>query len=180
MIRRPPRATLFPTRRSSDLHTHMEGAKATEAGKKKKVVKRDAAGKRIYDPSRRTPKERRAAFHKLLQERKKKRKQRTKTIVCTVNIHKRVHGLGFKRRAPRAVKKIKEFAHKVMNTRDVRLDQGLNKFVWSKGIKNVPLRVRVKLEKRKNEGEDRRNGRYHTLVTHVPVASFKGLETQRE
>lgn len=68
------------------------------------------------------------------------------TRVYTVNLHKRLHGITFKKRAPRAVKEIKKFAHKMMGTEDVRVDTTLNKFLWSKGVRNVPYRVRVRNE----------------------------------
>lgn len=53
----------------------------------------------------------------------------------TVNLHKRLHGVGFKKRAPRAIKEIKKFAVKQMGTPDVRIEARLNKYLWSKGIK---------------------------------------------
>lgn len=95
----------------------------------------------------------------------------------TINIHKRIHGKGFKKRAPRAIKEIKKFAFKQMGTSDVRVDTRLNKFIWSKGIRNVPFRVRVRLSRKRNEDEDSPNKLY-TLVTYVNVASFKGLQTE--
>eukprot|EP00794_Sanderia_malayensis_P006976 gene6976-7761_t len=95
----------------------------------------------------------------------------------TIHMHKRIHGVGFKKRAPRAVKEIKKFAEKMMGTPDVRIDTGLNKHVWSKGIRNVPFRVRVRLSRRRNEDEDSAHKLY-TLVTHVRVDSFKGLQTK--
>jgi large subunit ribosomal protein L31e len=55
----------------------------------------------------------------------------------TINLHKRLHGVGFKKRAPRAVKEIRKFAEKQMGTPDVRVDTRLNKQVWSKGIRYV-------------------------------------------
>lgn len=55
----------------------------------------------------------------------------------TINLHKRLHGVGFKKRAPRAIKEIKKFAIKHMGTPDVRIDTHLNKQVWSKGIRLV-------------------------------------------
>ncbi|XP_065885263.1 large ribosomal subunit protein eL31-like [Dysidea avara] len=109
-----------------------------------------------------------------------KRKSALKEVVTreyTVNLHKRIHGIGFKRRAPRAIKAIKQFAEKQMGTPDVRIDTKLNKAVWTKGIRNVPYRIRVKLSRRRNEDEESVHKLY-TLVTHVPVASFKGLETK--
>merc|ERR1719348_1003449 len=65
----------------------------------------------------------------------------------------------------------------MMNTSDVRVDTSLNKAVWSHGIKNVPRRVRVRLARKRNEDEDSANKLY-TLVTHVSVDSFKGLQTE--
>jgi large subunit ribosomal protein L31e len=42
---------------------------------------------------------------------------------------------------------------------------------------NVPFRVRVRLARLRNEDEDSANKLY-TLVTHVNVATFKGLQTE--
>lgn len=53
----------------------------------------------------------------------------------TVNLHKRLHGIGFKKRAPRAIKEIRKFAELQMGTPDVRIDTRLNKQLWSKGIR---------------------------------------------
>ncbi|XP_053563614.1 60S ribosomal protein L31 isoform X2 [Bombina bombina] len=94
----------------------------------------------------------------------------------TINVHKRIHGIGFKRRAPRALKEIRKFAMKEMRTPDVRIDTRLNKAVWAKGIRNVPFRIRVRLSRKRNEDEDSPNKLY-TLVTYVPVTTFKGLQT---
>ncbi|KYO41412.1 60S ribosomal protein L31 [Alligator mississippiensis] len=94
----------------------------------------------------------------------------------TINVHKRIHGIGFKKRAPRALKEIRKFAMKEMGTPDVRIDTRLNKAVWAKGIRNVPYRIRVRLSRKRNEDEDSPNKLY-TLVTYVPVTTFKGLQT---
>lgn len=95
----------------------------------------------------------------------------------TVHLHKRLHGVGFKRKAPRAVKEVRKFAEKQMGTVDVRIDTRLNKFLWSKGIRNVPYRVRVRLARKRNEDEDSPNKLY-TLVTFVNVDTFKNLQTE--
>ncbi|XP_070301960.1 large ribosomal subunit protein eL31-like [Salvelinus sp. IW2-2015] len=108
----------------------------------------------------------------------------------TINIHKRswsspAAGLdqkvpslyrSFKRRAPRALKEIRKFAMKEMGTPDVRIDTRLNKAVGTKGVKNVPYRMRVRLSRKRNEDEDSPNKLY-TLVTYVPVTTYKGLQT---
>ncbi|VDN51472.1 unnamed protein product [Dracunculus medinensis] len=94
----------------------------------------------------------------------------------TINLHKRIHGIGFKKRAPRAIKELRKFAEQQMGTKDVRVDTRLNKFIWSRGVKNVPFRVRVRLSRRRNDDEDSPH-RLYTLVSHVPVTTFKKLTT---
>lgn len=63
------------------------------------------------------------------------KKARGKDVVTreyTINLHKRLHGVTFKKRAPKAVKEIKKFAAKAMKTKDVRIDVKLNKAVWAR------------------------------------------------
>lgn len=95
----------------------------------------------------------------------------------TIHLHKHVHGRQFKKRAPFAVKAIRQFAAKAMQTSDVRVDPRLNKAVWGKGIRNVPRRIRVRLQRMRNDAENAKEKLY-TLVTVVPVQNFKGLQTE--
>merc|ERR1712093_135107 len=90
----------------------------------------------------------------------------------TVHLRKLLHGVGFKKRAPRAVKEVKAFAKKMMGTEDVRVDAKLNKFLWSQGIKSVPGRVRVRLARKRNDDEEAAEKLY-TLCLHVPVEKFQ-------
>ncbi|EDW60472.1 60S ribosomal protein L31 [Drosophila novamexicana] len=99
------------------------------------------------------------------------------TRECTIHLAKRVHNIGFKKRAPRAIKEIRKFAEREMGTNDVRIDTRLNKHIWSKGIRSTPFRVRVRLARRRNDDEDSPNKLY-TLVTYVPVPTFKNLQTE--
>merc|ERR1712182_99327 len=85
-----------------------------------------------------------------------------------IHLRKLLHGVGFKKRAPRAVKEVKEFAKKMMGTDDVRVDTKLNKFLWSQGIKSVPGRVRVRLARKRNDDEEAAEKLY-TLCQHVVV-----------
>ncbi|KAH7337449.1 60S ribosomal protein L31 [Rhizoctonia solani] len=94
----------------------------------------------------------------------------------TIHLHKLVHDRSFKKRAPWAVKSVVGFAQKAMGVKDVRLDPKLNQELWKQGVKNVPHRVRVKLERKRNDEEDAKEKLY-VYASHVPVASFKGLET---
>lgn len=114
---------------------------------------------------------------------KQNKDKKTKTLnevltrEYTINIHRRIHGVGFKRRAPRAIKEIKKFAEKQFGTPDVRIETRLNKYIWTNGIKNVPYRVRVRLSRKRNDDEESIHKLY-TLVQHVAVPSFKGLQTE--
>ncbi|PVU96133.1 hypothetical protein BB561_001358 [Smittium simulii] len=95
----------------------------------------------------------------------------------TIHLHKLVHGSSFKKRTPKAIKSIKKFAEKAMGTKDVRIDPSLNKAIWSRGVKHVPHRVRVRLARSRNTDESA-DQKLYTLVTFVAVDSFKGLQTQ--
>merc|ERR1719379_1986093 len=64
-----------------------------------------------------------------------------------------------------------------MFTKDVRIDTKLNKAIWSQGVRNVPKRIRVRFSRKRNEDEDAKEKMF-TLVQHVPVESFKGLQTE--
>merc|ERR1712200_122736 len=94
----------------------------------------------------------------------------------TINLHKRIHGMQFKKRAPRAIREIRKFAEQMMGTPDVRIDVSLNKLVGSQGVRNVPRRARIRLARRHNDDEDSTNKRY-TLVYYVKVDTYKGLQT---
>jgi large subunit ribosomal protein L31e len=75
-----------------------------------------------------------------------------------------------------------------MGTQDVRIDPNLNKELWSRGIKSVQHRMRIKLEREylskmtnavfsvspgKRNDEENAKEKLYTLATHVPVTSFK-------
>jgi large subunit ribosomal protein L31e len=94
----------------------------------------------------------------------------------TIHLHKRVHGVSFKKRAPRAIKEIRRFAEKAMGTKDVRLDPQLNKKVWESGIKGVPFRLRVRISRKRNDEEGAKEKLY-SFVQAVNVKNPKGLQT---
>lgn len=94
----------------------------------------------------------------------------TVTRDYTINLHKRLHGISFKKRAPRAVKEIIAFSRKHMSTEEVKIDPNLNKEIWKRGIKGVPFRMRLRLSKKRADDEDK--GLY-TYVEAVNVANPK-------
>ncbi|KAL4832272.1 hypothetical protein H8958_021875 [Nasalis larvatus] len=61
---------------------------------------------------------------------KKKSRSAINEVVAresTIDTHKRTHGVGFKKRTPRALREIRKFATKEMGTPDVRMDTGSTK-----------------------------------------------------
>lgn len=95
----------------------------------------------------------------------------------TIHLAKLLHRVTFKKKAPRAIRAIKKFASKAMGTADVRIDTKLNKALWATGVRHTPRRIRVRLSRKRNDDEDAAESLY-TLVEHVPVATFKDLETK--
>ncbi|XP_064227056.1 large ribosomal subunit protein eL31-like [Aotus nancymaae] len=109
-------------------------------------------------------------------EKKRGRSAINEVVTREYTINKRIHGVGFKKRAPRALKEVRKFATKEMGTPNVCIDTRLAKAVWGKGIRNVPYRICVRLSRKRNEDEESPNKLY-TLVTYVPVTTFKNLQT---
>ncbi|KAK4785581.1 hypothetical protein SAY86_002270 [Trapa natans] len=109
----------------------------------------------------------------------KGRKEEVVTREYTINLHKRLHGCTFKKKAPKAIKEIRKFAHKAMGTTDVRVDVKLNKNVWSRGIRSVPRRIRVRIARKRNDEEDAKE-EFYSLVTvaEIPPEGLKGLGTK--
>jgi len=102
----------------------------------------------------------------------------TATRDYTLNLGKMTQKTQFKKRAGKAISSIRQHAARVMGTKDVRIDPKLNKFVWHKGIRNVPNRVRVRMSRKRGEDEDDKDGMY-TLCQLVMVESFKMLGTEK-
>ena len=81
--------------------------------------------------------------------------------------------------APKAVKEIRKFAQKAMGTADVRLDVKLNKAVWSRGIRSVPRRMRVRISRKRNDEEDAKEELYSIVtVAEVPPEGLSGVGTK--
>ena len=97
-----------------------------------------------------------------------KRELQAITRRIKVNLHKQVHGVQFKKKAPRAVKIIKQLVKRNMLTKDVRIDPELNKEIWKNGVRNLPTRVEILMERKKNEDEEEGQEKMYTLVKLVP------------
>ncbi|KAL7420903.1 60S ribosomal protein L31B [Cryptotrichosporon argae] len=112
----------------------------------------------------------------------KTRKQRSAlqdvvTREYTIHLHKRVHDLSFKKKSPKAVKAVVAFAQKAMGVKDVRVTPSLNQAIWARGVRSPPRRIRVRLERKRNDDEGAKEKLYVVASVVEGVTSFKGLET---
>mmetsp|Transcript_13984 Transcript_13984/g.23764 ORF Transcript_13984/g.23764 Transcript_13984/m.23764 type:complete len:120 (-) Transcript_13984:150-509(-) len=100
----------------------------------------------------------------------------------TLNMHKRLQGIAFKKRSTKAVRIIRKFATKEMHTEEVRIDTQLNRHLWKNGCRNVPRLVRIRVQRTKNEDEDAKQ-KFYSTVQLLPVFTkedFKGLQTENK
>ena len=72
-----------------------------------------------------------------------------------INLHKQLHDVQFKKKAPRAIKIIKKLE--------------LNKELWKKGVRNLQTRIEVIMERKKNEDEEEGVEKMYTLVKLAPT-----------
>ena len=86
-----------------------------------------------------------------------------------INLHKQLHDVQFKKKAPRAIKILKKLAQRNMGTKDVRVDPELNKELWKKGVRNLQTRIELILERKKNEDEEGEGEKMYTLVKLAPT-----------
>ena len=99
-------------------------------------------------------------------------KQKLFTKEITVHLHKHLLGCTFKKRAPKAIKVIKKLATLLCHTDIVKIEPMLNKALWANGIKQLPHRIRIRIEKKMEEDK------IVAIASHVPCASFKGLQVE--
>lgn len=93
----------------------------------------------------------------------------------TINIHKHIHEWD-SRSVTLKHSKVQKFAMKEMGTPDTLVDSKVHKAIWAKGISNAPYHIWVWLSRKCNEDKNSTN-KFYTLVTYVPVTTFKNLQT---
>ena len=54
----------------------------------------------------------------------------------------------------------------------------MNRFIWSRGCRNVPRLVRVRISRTKNEDEEAKE-KFYSTVQLLEVESFAGLQTEK-
>ena len=109
---------------------------------------------------------------------KEGRKPDAVSYEMTIHLAKMLKKRTFCKRAPIAVKKIKKFVGKLMKTTDNRIDASLNTYLWHKGIKGVPGRVRVLVQRKVENVEGSKRQHYYTVISNVAVPTFKKLVTK--
>uniref|UniRef100_H0Y131 Uncharacterized protein n=1 Tax=Otolemur garnettii TaxID=30611 RepID=H0Y131_OTOGA len=92
-----------------------------------------------------------------------------------ISIHKRARGVGFKKRAPGALKDIQKFAMKEMGAPDVCTDTAQQSCL-GKSIGNVPHGLcEERLSRKGDEGDDSMTNKLYAVVPSVPVTTFNNL-----
>ncbi|CAD2216701.1 large subunit ribosomal protein L31e [Angomonas deanei] len=120
----------------------------------------------------------RGATRASLRKRSNERKPDDLSMVATIHLAKLLKKKTFHKRAPLAIKRIKSFVAKLMKTKDNRIDASLNTYIWHKGVKGVPGRVRVRIDRHSETPEGSKRKRFYTIISNVPVDSFKNLTTE--
>lgn len=92
----------------------------------------------------------------------------------TIRLSKETQGKSFKKRAPVAMRKIREIAKKMTGLSDIRIDPSVNNYVWSQGIRNLPRKIRVEMKVFEQENQK------FVYTSLKEVESFKGLLTTAE
>ncbi len=96
--------------------------------------------------------------------------EETTTRVYTINLGKAWITPEHKR-TDRVVNMIREFAEKHMKSNEIKLDQDLNRQLWSRGKTNPPRKVRVKMVKEEGGAVT------VSLYEDLPAATTTTMET---
>ena len=102
--------------------------------------------------------------------------ENNKTMELTVNLGKITKGCNWTKKASIAVKKFRKHLKKMLKTDEkITIQKDLSKFIFSKGLRKVPRRVRIKVERI----PDKDNAELNVIkCSHVLVGNFKGLKTE--
>lgn len=73
----------------------------------------------------------------------------TEEFPFTISFSKVIYGskIPRKKRAPRAIKHLRDFVKRHARVENVIIDQKVNEAIWSRGIQKPPRRIRVKVVK---------------------------------
>lgn len=99
-----------------------------------------------------------------------------KAVEITINLKKLARKASWKHKAPKCIKFMRKFIQKYFKSEDeVLIAPEINKHIWTNGMKNLPSKVRVKLER----GPSNKSPELNVIrVCMVNVNTFKGLQSQ--
>jgi len=87
----------------------------------------------------------------MAEEKKEETKQEErKEIILTLNIRKHVLKVPRFQRAKKAIKVLRELLKRYTKSEIVKISKSLNEFIWSRGIKKPPVKIKVKILKKDN------------------------------
>ncbi|MHA2169752.1 MAG: 50S ribosomal protein L31e [Candidatus Kariarchaeaceae archaeon] len=62
----------------------------------------------------------------------------------TIPFYPKLNGVPRTKRAPRAMRMIREFIIRHMKSEDILIDPAVNEYIWSRGIKKPPRKISVR------------------------------------
>jgi large subunit ribosomal protein L31e len=92
-------------------------------------------------------------------------------VIYIVNL-KRLYWGKRSNRAKRAIRSIREFVMRHVGVDEVKIDNSVNNYIWSRGIEKPPRRVPIYVEVHEEEEEE--GGR--KKVAYVTLAQLKDVE----
>ena len=99
-----------------------------------------------------------------------------KTVELTINLRQLAKRASWRWKAVKGVKYLKKFVQKQFKTKDdVLVSPDVNNYVWSKGMRSVPGKMRIRIER----GPSTKNPNENVFkLSLVDVSTFKGLNSQ--
>ena len=62
----------------------------------------------------------------------------------TIPLYPKLNSITRTKRAPRAMRMTREFIARHMKSEDILIDQAINEYIWSRGIKKPPRKISVR------------------------------------
>lgn len=99
-----------------------------------------------------------------------------KAVEMTINLGKLARKASWRYKAPKCIYYLKKFIqNQFKSENDILIAPEVNKYIWRHGIKNIPKRMRIKVERRPSNKNPELNV---FRVCLVDVNTFKGLQSQ--
>lgn len=67
--------------------------------------------------------------------------------IYTISFYPKLNSIPRTKRAPRAVRMVKEFIARHMKSDDILIDSEVNEYIWSRGIQKPPRKISVRAKK---------------------------------